>query len=250
VDRNIVAIGGGSVGDGETFSIDRRFVCLADAETPNLLFIPTASMDSPDYAAEIESVYGDRLGCKVQVLRLWSEDRWLPQIVAKLEAADLIYVGGGNTKAMLQRWQELGVDREIRRVVANGKPVAGLSAGAICWFRVGNSDWPQYEQIPNVLTDRLDCLGIVDLVACPHTSRESFRLQEFRHMMQSESGVGIGLDDCCAIQIQGDRYRLLSSQPEAGAHLIYRHGDEVVHQFLAPHSDFRSLAELQGTAVG
>jgi len=239
-----MAIGGGDVRAGETLSIDRRFVGLVDVAKPKLLFVPTASMDSEDYVAAIQETYGDRLGCDIEVLRLWSEDRWLPTIVRKLQDADLIYVGGGNTKAMLEKWREAGVDRELRRLVAEGKPVAGLSAGAICWFRVGNSDWPQYESIPNVLTARLECLGLVDLVVCPHTKCESFRLEEFRQMMRSESGVGLGLDDCCAIQIQGNQYRLLASSPDSGAHLIYRKNQELIQEFLCPHDDFRPLSEL------
>jgi len=201
-------------------------------------------MDNEQYVTAVEETYRDRLGCTVDVLRLWSEDRWLPTIVSKLESADLIYVGGGNTKSMLAKWRELGVDRELRRLVSAGKPVGGLSAGAICWFRVGNSDWPQFEQVPNVLTARLDCLGLVDLVACPHTKNESFRLQEFKQMMATETGVGIGLDDCCAIQIRDSHYRLLSSRSEVGAHLIFRRGDELAHEFLPPHDDFRPLEEL------
>jgi dipeptidase E len=244
VARNIIAIGGGEIRSGQTFAIDRRFVAQVDVATPQLLFIPTASNDSEDYVRGVESIYGGRLGCRVDVLKLWSEDRWLPTIVAKLEAADLIYVGGGNTKAMMAKWRELGVDRELRRLVAKGKPVAGLSAGAICWFRVGNSDWPQYEQIPGINTAPLDCLGIVDLVLCPHTRDESFRLSEFKEMMMTQRGVGLGLDDCCAIHVMDDQYRIMSSEHNSKAHLIFRRGDEVVHQIIQPHNDFRSLDEL------
>ena len=235
---------------GETLSIDSQFVALADKDRPKLLFIPTASMDNEPYVDSITSTYGERLGCEVDVLRLWSDDRWLSSITQKIEAADLIYVGGGNTKAMLEKWRELGVDRELKKAVFSGKPVGGLSAGAICWFRVGNSDWPQFENIPNLLTARLECLGLIDLVACPHTKNESFRLNEFKQMMQNESGVGLGLDDCCAIQIKDDHYRLLSSSPGVGAHLIYWQSDEIKHEKLAPHDDFRPLRELADRPVG
>ena len=87
-------------------------------------------------------------------------------------------------------------------------------------------------------------------MACPHTGRESFRLQEFTEMMRTESGVGIGLDDCCAIQIRGDEYRLLASIPDVGAHLVYRQGEQILREFLPPHDDFRPLSELQSRTVG
>ncbi|MDR3692535.1 MAG: Type 1 glutamine amidotransferase-like domain-containing protein [Fimbriimonas sp.] len=246
--RNIIAIGGGEIRTGQTFAIDRRFVAEVDVAVPKLLFIPTASNDSEEYVAAIKLVYGHRLGCTVDVLRLWSEDRWLPSIVPKLESADLIYVGGGNTKAMMEKWRELGVDRELRRLVSKGKPVAGLSAGAICWFRVGNSDWPQYEQIPNMLTARLECLGIVDIVLCPHTRDEAFRLDEFKSMMAAEDGIGVGLDDCCAIQIKGDEYRFLVASDDSMAHLMFHQDGQVVHRVIEPHNDYRHLSELAKVA--
>lgn len=248
--RSIIAIGGGEVRSGETLSIDRRFVCQADVACPKLLFIPTASNDSEDYVHGVEDEFGKRLGCSIDVLRLLSGDQSPTEIVRKLDEADLIYVGGGNTKFMLETWRRHGVDRELRRLVAMGKPVSGVSAGAICWFRVGNSDWPQYEQIPHVKTARLECLGLVDLVLCPHAKNEDFRLADFRQMMAGEEGSGMALDDCCAIQIRDDEYRLLASCPGVGAHLFHRRAGNIEQEFLRPCDEFRPLAELHAASAG
>jgi len=46
---NIVAIGGGMIGVGETLPIDRFIVELAGRKSPRLLFLPTASGDAPKY---------------------------------------------------------------------------------------------------------------------------------------------------------------------------------------------------------
>ena len=242
---NISAIGGGSVESGETLSSDRELVSLTGRSRPKLLFVPTASMDSEEYADCIRTEFEDRLDCDVDVLRLLGSDASSDVYQPKLAWADVVYVGGGNTKAMMGHWRKIGFDLAIRSYLHSGRPAGGLSAGAICWFRVGNSDWPQYEQIPGLLTARLDCLGIVDLVACPHTSRESFRIKEFSAMMRTESGIGIGLDDCCAIQIRGEEYRILASMEGAVAHMLSKRGDEVVITEMQPHSDFRELASLK-----
>lgn len=247
---NIVAIGGGEVRSGETLAIDRRFVSLADKLRPNLLFIPTANQDAESYIEAVEHAYGDRLGCNVDTLRLWGKDGGPQTIAKKMEAADLIYVGGGNTKAMLAKWSELGVDRALKELATAGVPVGGVSAGAICWFRVGNSDWPQYEGVPDILTDRLECLGLVDLVVCPHARCEAFRLGDFRRMMRLETGVGVALDDGCALQIQGTRYRFIGSIPEARAHVVPGGENEADYQIEELHDDFRSLSELQARYSG
>jgi dipeptidase E len=145
---------------------------------------------------------------------------------------------------MLELWRSTGFADYLSQTVWEGKPAGGLSAGAICWFRVGNSDWPQYEGIPGVNTARLDGLNLVDLAACPHTKNEGFRLAEFREMMRTEGGVGIGLDDGCAIHILDDEFRILASQPNAVAHRIEWVEGALREESLVPHHAFRPLAEL------
>lgn len=241
--RNIVAIGGGDLLTGETEPFDRELLRLAGVAHPRLLFVPTASNDDPGYVSAVEQVYG-RLGCEVEALRLWSDDDDLEPAFAKIWRADAIYVGGGNTKALIRRWEEVGLRDAFAEYLDSGRPVGGVSAGAICWFRVGNSDWPQFEGIPNVNTGRLECLGYVDLVLCPHCSREPFRLGEFREMMKGEVGVGIGLDDGCALQIRDDEYRILASLPGAVAHRIECVEGRLSELELAPHDDFRPIAAI------
>jgi len=245
---NIIAIGGGSVSEGATLAIDRELVALTGKPNPRVLFIPTASQDSPDYLVRFGSAYA-RLGCVVQSLLLWSVDGD-PEVAArKIAEADLVYVGGGNTKAMIALWKELGVDLALRRHLEAGKPAGGLSAGALCWFRLGNSDWPQYEGIPGVNTAALPCLGFVDLVLCPHTRDEGFRMAEFREMMRDIPGAGVGLDDCCAIQVRGDEYRILASEPNSVGHLLFSENGQVREQVLPPHEDFRPLHALRQGVV-
>jgi dipeptidase E len=240
---NIVAIGGGSLGLGETELFDRILISLAGLGKPTALFIPTASGDDETYIREFEITYG-QYGCRTEILRLHSGED--PR---KIEMADLVYVGGGNTKMMLELWRVAGVEEHLRRHAESGKPVGGVSAGAICWFRVGNSDWPQYEGVPGVNTARLDCLGWVDMVACPHTLREEFRLAEFRAMMALEQGTGLGLDDGCAIQIHDDQYRILAAIPGSRAHRIEWRGGQLLELDLDPHEDFRPLDLLKRLPV-
>lgn len=243
-----MAIGGGDVAAGETAAIDRVLLDLTGKENPHLLFIPTASGDSEDYITRLEIGYG-RLGARVSTLRLLGEDGDRETAARKIAEADVIYVGGGNTKAMLERWRELEVDRSLRRFLDSGRPAGGLSAGAICWFRIANSDWPRYEGIPNVNTAPLEGLGLVDLALCPHTRDEGFRLAEFTAMMREIPGAGVGLDDGCAIQIRGDEYRILASQPESKAHLLFSRDGAVDYTPMPPHDDFRAIETLRGGVV-
>jgi len=50
---------------------------------------------------------------------------------------DIIYVGGGSMRNMLAVWREHGVADATRRAWDAGVVLAGLSAGAMCWFDGG-----------------------------------------------------------------------------------------------------------------
>ena len=53
---------------------------------------------------------------------------------------DVIYVGGGNSANMLAVWRLHGFDKALRAAWNAGVVMAGISAGAICWFEDGVTD--------------------------------------------------------------------------------------------------------------
>lgn len=218
----IVAIGGGELGDGETLPIDREVVRLAETTTPTAVFLPTASGDEPGYIEAFESVYGEELGCDTTTLRL-TDDPGPDTIRETIGAADLVYVGGGNTRRMMHVWREHDVDDILRQAHEAGTVLAGLSAGAICWCSGGHSDSEKFE------TDgddwdytRVDGLGLVpDILFCPHYTGEG-RRDSFHDLMRSYPGMtGIAADDCAAISIVSDQYRILRSAPDASVYRVY-----------------------------
>ena len=52
-------------------------------------------------------------------------------------AQDVIYVGGGSMRNLLAIWQAHGLDRLLIEAWRRGTVLAGLSAGAMCWFEGG-----------------------------------------------------------------------------------------------------------------
>ena len=41
---------------------------------------------------------------------------------------------------MISAWKKFGVDKALREAYEKEIVLSGLSAGAICWFKYGNSD--------------------------------------------------------------------------------------------------------------
>ena len=92
-----------------------------------------------------------------------------PRLDSIINQADIIYVGGGNTKSMLGVWREWRFDDLLYKAYKRGKVLCGVSAGAICWFKQGITDsWASNLNV-------LDCLGFLDDVACPHYQEEKDR---------------------------------------------------------------------------
>ncbi|WP_058990068.1 peptidase E [Anaerococcus rubeinfantis] len=163
----IIAIGGGEISQNETYEIDKFIVQSSKKENPNFLFIPTASKDAETYVDTINNLY-ESLGCKTDTLYLSNAKVNKEEMNQKIENADIIYVGGGNTAYMMQVWRRYSVDKALIRAYKSGKVLSGLSAGSICWFIAGHSDSEFIEDIENPKHKWVKGLGIIPYLHCPH----------------------------------------------------------------------------------
>lgn len=226
----IIAIGGGEMGrpkEGggnypvETTIIDKEIVKLTGKQSPKLLFIPTASSDSQGYFDVVKKHFGQRLGCNVEVLYLLKEKPSHKTIRQKIMSSDIIYVGGGNTLMMMNRWKKLGVNTILLEAYAKGKVLSGLSAGSICWFKYGNSDsWKFYDKNKPLI--KVGGLGLINALVCPHYNGSTYnRVKDLKKMMKKTSGIAIALDNNCAIEIIDDKYRIIASKNDANTYKAY-----------------------------
>lgn len=239
--RTIVAIGGGELKDLDTLKLDKLIVEYTGKSRPRALFIPTASGDSEDYAHTFERVYGGELGCRTDVLRLLGSTSSGAEVAEQIARADLVYVGGGNTLRMMRRWRALGVDKLLLQAYERGTVLSGLSAGAMCWFRYGHSDSRQFSAKGGPWEYiRVKGIGVIPATVCPHHGSDERRLG-FRKMIERYGGVGIGLDDCCALVWRDGTYSVMTSRDEARAwKLLKRNGEVTAEEFR--HGDVIDIA--------
>jgi dipeptidase E len=226
---HIVAIGGGSIENRETFSIDEYIVGLIGKPVPRALFIPTASGDDPKYCQQFAEIYGGELGCQTENLLLSADDT--PDCIRrKISEADLIYVGGGYTARMLKVWRKQGVDELLEAAHRKGTLLAGISAGGICWHDWGHSN--SYASSVHAASryQRIRGLGLRAGTFCPHLDEEQ-RHQSFVDQIRRCGGLGIACDDRAAIHYSANQpARTLSAHPGAGVTLYRRHGGEMCQQ--------------------
>ena len=241
--RKIVAIGGGSMLEGATAGIHKEIVSLAEKKNPEALFIPTASSDEPVYYEIFRKVYGNRLGCTTRTLLLLKDPPSYKTISQKIDNADIIYVGGGNTLKMMRRWRHLGVDRMLINACKRGKVMAGVSAGAICWFNYGHSDSLFYYHPDNWNWIRVRCLGVLPFIACPHYLKEH-RDKHFQEMILQKGGTGIAIDDEAAFEVIDDQFRIIGSK-NSRAFKVYRKEGKIFNEPFPFDKKFRPLTSVK-----
>ena len=171
MDRYFVLLGGGELKTKETLALDRAIGEMAKRRAgdrrANALFVGTASHDFMPYYNTFHKTYTGELDIKTDVALTVYTEMNAEKLDAKFEKADMIYVGGGDTVFMLESWQKSGLGARILDAYRRGVIVAGLSAGAICWFEKMYTDSAPDAQ-GNAPYAVFPALGVLTGGACPH----------------------------------------------------------------------------------
>ncbi|QTD43160.1 peptidase E [Sporosarcina sp. Te-1] len=164
MERHILTISGGGF-SGDTPFIDEYLIKIGQKQGPvKIAFIATASNDAQEYIDKFYKAFKAELPS-----HLTSKDLDSPTIQATVNELDIVYVGGGNTQYMLDIWRRTGFDDVLINAYQNGVILAGISAGAMCWFETCFSEKEEeYEEFQG--------LGIVKGSLCPHYNDEERRL--------------------------------------------------------------------------
>lgn len=180
--RRVVAVGGGGFMMDEPGLLQESYLkALCRNPTPKVLYLGTASGDSERAQLKFYRAFSE-LGCLPSTLAFFPYDMKRDYAGAALEA-DLIYVGGGNTVAMLAVWREFGFDSALRKAYDNGTVLAGISAGANCWFDSYITD-----SIPGGGTRQ--GLGFIGGTFCPHLDSEAWRQALLCSTTAAAAGAG------------------------------------------------------------
>ena len=203
--RKIIAIGGGDLRERSTLKIDEYVANLAKEHAgenrANALFIPTASHDYMPYYNTFHKVYTGVFNIKTDVALTVFKDADMEKMKAKFEKADIIYVGGGDTVFMIEHWKKSGLLPLIEDAYKRGVIIAGLSAGAICWFSdiytdseaaLGEGD--KYAMFKG--------LGWIDGKISPHYN---MRMLDFDEIVCYNFDCAYGIEDDAALIIEDEK---------------------------------------------
>ena len=210
--KHIIAIGGGGFSEKTEPGLDTYVLSQSSSSVPLIGFIGTASGDADSYLVKFYSRFSE-LDCQPSHLPLF---RPTPDLEKWVAAQDVIYVGGGNTKSMLAVWRTYGLPDLLRQALSDGTILAGISAGAICWFEWGVTDSEGEELGP------LQGLGYLPGSCCPHYAKEPQREPAFKEMIdESEIPDGVAIDDGAAIHyVDGEPRSVVIGRSGASAYIV------------------------------
>lgn len=265
----VFAMGGGTVGEHEdayaswessiprvdgyfpitTTPVDRMVVDAARRPGPRVLLMTTASEDGRhDVDVLVDALraqYVSLGAALVEELRLVERVPDAREVARAIERADVVYVTGGNTQLLMDTWRARGVDALLRSAWERGTVMAGSSAGAICWAARGCSN-SYYTGRPFEVTG----LGWIDLLVCPHYDTEPFRHDAFRQMLRDSSRPGLALDEHAALEVRGDRYRIVAVSDDARAMRCSWVDGAYVTTVLLPADGYQPLSSLTADRPG
>ena len=123
-----------------------------------VIFIPYASRDYDEYTNSVKEMFSH---LEFEIIGIHE----LENPLVELEKMEGIYVGGGNTFSLVQKLHEKEIIEVIRRkVLNNGIPYAGVSAGA----NVACPTMQTTNDMPIDLVPSFETFGIVPFQINPH----------------------------------------------------------------------------------
>jgi peptidase E len=201
--RRILAMGGGGFTMPEhdqSDALDRFVLELTGKAVPRICFLPTASGDPRDQVMRFRERFGD-WPCEPSVLSLFHLGRDRIDPIAHILSQDALYIGGGSMRNLLAIWREHGIEDAMRTAWERGIVLAGLSAGAMCWFEGGVSmSGGQPEVVHGI--------GLLPGSLSVHLDGEYERLPVYKRAVATGAlAPGFAADDGAAIVYQGTELR-------------------------------------------
>jgi peptidase E len=223
--RQIIALGGGASLEPENPALEMYILNQAGKTCPKICFLPTASGDADGYLLNFYKAYIP-LDCRPSTLSLFRPPT--ANLLDFVLDKDVIYVGGGNTRSMLCLWREWGLDEILKQAYQAGVILAGISAGANCWFEACTTD-----SIPGELR-MLSCLGLLPGSFSPHYDGEVERRPTLHRLLQSGAiPPGLAADNSAGVHFVDEHLQqAICWQPGAQVYQVCFRDGEIIEEAL------------------
>jgi peptidase E len=151
--RGVHLVGGGP---GALVQMRRHFkaaLATCARKRPLVAYVGAASDDNVAFRKLLALGLG---GARVEPVQLVSPRASTAAARQLLADSDLVFVSGGDVWRGMEVLRERGLVEEVRQIAAAGKPMLGVSAGAIMLAR----EWVRFPNDDDARAELFDCLAV------------------------------------------------------------------------------------------
>tara|TARA_B100000482_G_scaffold40400_1_gene25895 strand:- start:1498 stop:2190 length:693 start_codon:yes stop_codon:yes gene_type:complete len=189
IEKKIIAIGGGGFTHQADESLD-QFVVDQSKKTNNKIgFLATASNDDKKKISLFYNRF-ENTESELSHFNLTSDVNGFSEWILN---KDIVYIGGGNTKFMLEIWKNNMLENIFKKAYESGIILSGVSAGAVCWFEwiLSDSVSPGFKPLKGI--------NLISGSCTPHSSNIE-RINQFQQDIKNgKLPHGIAIDDGVAV---------------------------------------------------
>ena len=201
-----VVLGGGG-GAADSRLLDEVFARWIGSQG-KLLYWPVALRGIRPFPSCLEWITDTFAPLKINQITMWTD--LCEHQVRELDQFDAVYIGGGNTFALLQELRKSGFERYLKDCVRQGKAVYGGSAGAAVLGRdIRTVTYLDRNEVGLVETQGLD-LAAGHAIWVHYQPQDDSLIEAYVHQYQQPV---IALSECSGIVIDDVGMRAVGFEP-------------------------------------
>jgi peptidase E len=206
VKNTIHLIGGGPGAMLTTRRHIKHAVESLDKNRPLVAYVGVATNDNVGFQKMISALFVGT-GARIEPVKLARKSASVATARRLFGDCDLVFMSGGDVEHGMSILRERGVDGDLQKLAAAGKPFLGISAGSIMTCR----EWVRFpDENDDASAEPFACLGIAPLHMDAHSEDDGW--SELRILMRvlarkrgQALGYGVPSKGCLRVELDGGK---------------------------------------------
>jgi peptidase E len=166
--------------------------------SPSIAYVGVASGDSLVFFHMIASFLKGAGAGEITRVLIAPKKADIDKAKTQLEAADIVFISGGDVEAGMDIVNQKGVTDFLRELYLQGKPFFGISAGAIMLAR----EWVRWRDPDDDATAEIfPCLGIAPVLCDCHAEEDDWEELKALLKLEKDGAEGYGIPSGAAIKV-------------------------------------------------
>lgn len=169
--------------------------------SPSIAYVGVASGDDRSFFSFITAAFKEAGGGKISHALMAPEKADLNKAKNMLEAADIVFISGGDVEAGMDILNEKNMAGFLSGLYSRGKPFFGISAGSI----ILASEWIRWRDPDDDATAEIfPCLGIAPVICDTHAEGDDWEELKALLALEKNGAEGYGIPSGAAIKVYPD----------------------------------------------